>query len=560
MNYKNTKELLKGDILAEDVQRNSVLILRAGTLIDDNMKKRLLKLGISEVAIETEKPKGQIEPSPSLSPEKGQLKRLFGEDMKRMAVKERYGLALIDDKKVQILENLFVSAMSIEMIYEKMMMLREWDPYSYDHSFDVFLLSSALGKTIGINDLTAFSVGCLLHDIGKLSIPQEILQKKGQLTAEEFEQIKHHTNLGYDKIRGIGLPEWLAILAKSHHERLDGSGYPDGLHHTAIDTRTRVLMIVDVYSALTWKRVYRDPVPADKALEMLFQDSAKFDIAMLKTFAAILHVFPVGSDVILSSGEKATVTYIHPNFPSLPRLRPFLSSQSIQIPFDLSLRIERLTDWDAKNGALPRHEFEWNRYLYALTTGESQEAMKAFEFLEEGKSTEDIHTDIFEKSMAEIEALYSRGMITSIELQLATTSTRELLYAVLGKYYGSQKEKGKIVLTTVDGEHRFLPLEISASALKTNGWKVYHLESPPPVEDLLPFLLRGNIRMIGFVVTSNPLIDKLFEVISFLRKEVPDLVVIVGGNGITHEAKKESDVYAKDSRDLIGKIKKYQGH
>lgn len=558
MKYKKTKDLVNGDILARDVQRNSVLIIRAGTVIDAKMKRRLLKLGIAEVTVKTDKNEGSAKPSLSSSSRKEDLKKLFDADMKRLAVKERYGLALDDEAKVKVLENLFVSAMSISVIYEKMVQLREWDSESYDHVFDVFLLGSVLGEKLEIDDLTSFSLGCLLHDIGKLNIPKEILQKQGKLTAEEFEQIKHHTTCGYDMVRKMGLPEWMAVLAQSHHERLDGSGYPEGLPGSAVDVRTRMLMIVDVYSALTWKRAYRKPMPANQALATMFQERARFDDDILKTFACILHVFPVGADVILSNGEKATVTYVNPKYPSLPRLRPFRSTHAIQIPFNLKLRVERFIDWDANNVGMTKLEIEWNRYLHALTVGEKQEAVEAFSFLEAGKTPDDIYPEIFEKSIKEIEALYNRGVVTAIELQLAITSTRELLYTTLERYEKKEKNKGRISLTTVDGENRLLALQISAAALKTNGWKVYHLEKPLPAGELVQFLSRRNIGIVGFSVTSRNLTHQLIEAISFLKKELPKIIVVVGGSGVTDEAKKWADLYAVDSKSLIAKIEKYR--
>lgn len=559
MKYKETKDLIKGDTLAEDVLRNSVLILRAGTEMDHHTKEKLIGLGIREVAVKTaEDEEAAAEPQANGSTDKEALSNMFYMQLKRIAVRKRYGLGLQDDERVKVFENLFISSMSIKDIYEKMMELREWDTYSFDHSFDVFLLGMILGDAAGLDDLSSFAIGCLLHDIGKMKIPQSILFKKGKLTTAEFQQIQRHAVFGCEMITRAGLPKPFAVLARSHHERLDGSGYPDGLIGNQLDKPTRILMIVDVYSAITMERVYRKPLSAAKAMEVLFQDIGKFDDELLKMFANRLHIFPVGSDVMLSNGNKATVTYVNPRYPALPRLRLFDYPKSIQIPFNHRLKIDLFVGWNEKNDSLTQREVEWNRYLYALTTGECEDALEAFEYLEDGRRVEEIYADIFDKSIKEVENLYTNGIITCIELHLATSTTREILYSTIRGYMRSQTKRGQIVLTTVGDHPPLLQTQIAAAALKTNGWKVYNLERQLPLEELSQFLKKQSIRMISLIHEDPQYSEKLLGTMQILKKRLPNLIIAVGGNKVNHEVRKQADIQFTNIKEMVARMEKFR--
>lgn len=360
MKKKLTEELLDGDIIAEDIQRNDVLIVRAGTEINVRMRKKLIQWGIRQVAIRTEDEddsqfneslraflasgpvqQGELDP-------KEALRKQFRDDLCSIASEQRYGFGFNQMTILQELEHLFVSIMSVEAVYENMMALKHWDLHSYLHSLDVFMLGHLLGKSIGVSDLSNFSIGCLIHDIGKLKVPRKILNKREELTRNEIDQIQQHPVHGCDLVRRMGLQDEFATLAKSHHERLDGSGYPEGLHRDELDTRIRVLAIVDVFSALTLKRTYRDPIPAADALGMLLEDTGKFDANIVRSFAEALHIFPPGAKVMLSDGTEGVVTYADPYIPALPRMK-MTDGRSIRIPISLSVKVSRFIDLEKDN-------------------------------------------------------------------------------------------------------------------------------------------------------------------------------------------------------------------
>ena len=130
-----------------------------------------------------------------------------------------------------------------------------------------------------------------MHDIGKIGIPDAILQKPGKLTPDEFEIMKQHTTIGAQMLAGSDSPvlELGRRIALSHHERWDGRGYPTGLPGEAIPQSARIVAIVDVYDALTHDRVYRPALPEDQALSIMEQDWGKhFDPVLLRVFFSLL--------------------------------------------------------------------------------------------------------------------------------------------------------------------------------------------------------------------------------------------------------------------------------
>jgi HD-GYP domain-containing protein (c-di-GMP phosphodiesterase class II) len=123
----------------------------------------------------------------------------------------------------------------------------------------------------------------LLHDIGKLSISKDILQKNGKLTNDEFELIKSHTVAGFHILENKNM-FYCAALARSHHERLDGNGYPDGLFDIEITNETKLLSIFDVFSALTLERPYKPSFSVTQAFEMMEKDESQFDQDLFRQF------------------------------------------------------------------------------------------------------------------------------------------------------------------------------------------------------------------------------------------------------------------------------------
>jgi putative nucleotidyltransferase with HDIG domain len=165
------------------------------------------------------------------------------------------------------------------------------DDYTAEHTRGVALRAVQVGEELGLAPvrLRELAVGGLLHDVGKLAVPDEILQKPDALTDEEFDVIKRHPELGSELVRELGFSAQVARLVLDHHERLDGTGYPRGLGAPDLDIETRILAVCDVFDALLSKRVYRDAWRLEDALELISREAGtKFDPACVEALERVI--------------------------------------------------------------------------------------------------------------------------------------------------------------------------------------------------------------------------------------------------------------------------------
>jgi putative nucleotidyltransferase with HDIG domain len=153
--------------------------------------------------------------------------------------------------------------------------LAEKDEYTEEHTRRVALRAVQVGEELGLSPgrVRALATGGLVHDIGKLSVPDEILKKPGPLTDDEFEVVKRHADWGDRMLRDLGFKEEVRQLVRSHHERLDGSGYPHGVAGPAMPLDVRILAVCDVYDALISQRVYREAWTHERAIALLREES-----------------------------------------------------------------------------------------------------------------------------------------------------------------------------------------------------------------------------------------------------------------------------------------------
>ena len=193
--------------------------------------------------------------------------------------------------------------------------LRCHDQYTHNHSVNVALLSMALGNRAGYPkiELADLGLAALFHDLGKATIPMEVLNKPGEFTEEEWAMMRNHPTegaLSLAKMRGIAnLPGRMASASFEHHMNLDFSGYPKLNVSWKLSMTGRILMIADCYDAMTSSRVYRrEPMSPSKVLGFMFGKAGKsFDATLMKLFMTCVGIIPIGSLVLLDSNELAVV-------------------------------------------------------------------------------------------------------------------------------------------------------------------------------------------------------------------------------------------------------------
>ena len=172
------------------------------------------------------------------------------------------------------------------------MRLAEKDEYTEGHTRRVALRAVLVGEELGLapNRLRVLATGGLLHDIGKLSVPDEILKKPGSLDDDEFAVIKRHPEWGHKLLGELGgFSDSVRRLVLDHHERLDGKGYPNGRSASDLDIETRILTVCDVYDALLSVRVYRDAWTHDKAIGLLHEQTGEaFDASCVGALERVL--------------------------------------------------------------------------------------------------------------------------------------------------------------------------------------------------------------------------------------------------------------------------------
>ncbi|MCX6552129.1 MAG: HD-GYP domain-containing protein [Acidobacteria bacterium] len=214
--------------------------------------------------------------------------------------------------------------------------IKSHDAYTFSHMVNVSLLTMAQARTLGIHGslLREFGLAGLMHDIGKVKIPPEILNKPGKLTDEEMGIVKRHVIDGAQILRRTpNVPSLAAVVAFEHHLRQDLSGYPEKIGHRKLNLCTMLVSISDVFDALRTNRSYREGLPAARVRAMLAEQSGtSFEPTLLRRFVTLMGLFPVGTFVRVQNGDVGVVTEEHPSDPFRPQVRLVADADGRQLP------------------------------------------------------------------------------------------------------------------------------------------------------------------------------------------------------------------------------------
>jgi putative nucleotidyltransferase with HDIG domain len=220
--------------------------------------------------------------------------------------------------------------------------LKNYDNYTFTHMVNVSILTMGQARGVGIDGalLREFGLAALMHDIGKVHTPTEILNKPGKLTDEEFTILKRHPVDGAEILRKTPeMPALAPVVAFEHHLRADGTGYPAALR-PQLNLGTSLAGIADVYDAMRSERVYQPAFPTDRILAVLQRNDGKqFDQNLVRRFVQLVGIYPAGNMVRLDSGEIAVVLKAYAPDPYRPQVRVLLGAdrRPVRKPQDFNL-------------------------------------------------------------------------------------------------------------------------------------------------------------------------------------------------------------------------------
>jgi HD-GYP domain-containing protein (c-di-GMP phosphodiesterase class II) len=221
--------------------------------------------------------------------------------------------------------------------------LKSFDNYSFTHMVNVSILTMAQAHALGIEGalLHEFGLAALMHDIGKVRTPPEILLKPDKLTDEEFAIVRRHPLDGAEILRQTpDVPPLVPIVAFEHHLRLNGSGYPLGVSRPSLNLATMMCSVADVYDAMRTERRYQHAFAIDRILEVLENnDGSEFEPNLVRRFVQLVGLYPAGSLVRLNTGAIAVVTKPCQHDPHRPSVRVVREAGLLGcgVPYDLDL-------------------------------------------------------------------------------------------------------------------------------------------------------------------------------------------------------------------------------
>ncbi|MDI6617759.1 MAG: HD-GYP domain-containing protein [Clostridiales bacterium] len=312
-------------------------LLKKGAKLDNPILKKIEMNGIYSVYIKDEYSENELEDI--IKPEIRQkaiktIKESYENLMKyskyregnlldfRKASKSKYKYIEDIDK---ISRELLNEVLSKKNVLVNLVDIKTMDNYTYEHSIDVAVLSIIIGMELNFteNRLYKLTIGAILHDIGKIFIPKEVLLKNGRLTETEFSLIKKHPERGFNYIQDEdGIYPTSRIVILQHHERINGTGYPYNLKGNKIHEFSKIVSLADVYDALTSDRPYRLAIPPNEAVEYIMGGVGRyFDLKYVNAFLKRIVPYPEGTLVRMCNGDIGVVEKVNREYPLRPKIK-----------------------------------------------------------------------------------------------------------------------------------------------------------------------------------------------------------------------------------------------
>ncbi|MBU5440077.1 HD domain-containing protein [Tissierella sp. MSJ-40] len=299
----------------ENFQTGAILVAK-GTVLNKRIISQLMNLGIEQVAIYMDNNGSIDEPINNLSVKykflSNKLDRIFND--------VKYSKKVILSEISSEVDQLITEITKENNVIGRIKQLEEKDDYTFNHSLNVCMLAIMVGKWLNYSkkDLKQVALTGLFHDIGKLKIPDHIINKPDKLTMEEYEIVKKHSIYSYNILSGtVGISKNILMGVLQHHEREDGSGYPQGLKGNKIHEFAKIIAICDVYDAMTSNRLFKKKESPLLVAEYLNNESFNsLNPLITRVFLDNISRFYVGNKVLLSNGEIGEIVYVHPQQPT----------------------------------------------------------------------------------------------------------------------------------------------------------------------------------------------------------------------------------------------------
>lgn len=352
--YTSTRLLDEGMMIDQAIiDRTGRILIARKTVLDHFLIDSLRKMGVPGVYIREgeEDPDEEIEVAPETL-----------ETIAKLKVADRAKVTLSDSVKQRVSQgiqflysdtnssdfantanNITYSLMQAISENDAVAMnidaLKVSDEYTFKHSVDVATMAMIIARKSGLPNKDIYQIGVagLLHDVGKSHIPNEILNKAGKLTEEEFTVMKNHTIYGYNILKEKSeISNEIIAGVLQHHEKINGRGYPLKLANKQITPYARVLSVADIYDALVTERPYKKGFSAHDALEMIMAMTDELDVDFMRSFIDTVILYPVDTSVTLSNGERARVVKNTPHYPMRPKVVGLKSGKVYDLANDIN--------------------------------------------------------------------------------------------------------------------------------------------------------------------------------------------------------------------------------
>ncbi|WP_209125036.1 HD-GYP domain-containing protein [Alkalihalobacillus sp. BA299] len=346
MRLVSTKSLNENACLAKPIiNDNGQVLLQQGVPLTSRMIQRLIELGITFVYIEDELT-ADVGAKEGISDEVrfraiGTIKSEFNEICDDLKLKKSFHNARLNQNFAKVIRSILSEVKNNPKALSLLSDVYLYDSYIFTHSLNVTVYTLALALELKFNEkqLMEIGMGAILHDVGKMAIPTEILNKPDRLTNEEFSIIKSHAQAGYEILKDQpNISLLTAHCAFQHHERINGSGYPRGIKGDEIHLYAKIIGVCDVFDAVTSNRVYRSAMLPHEALELLYSGvGTLYDKEIVEAFRNTIAMYPVGITVGLSDGREGIVVKQNNELSTRPVVRIICEDDQKVAPYEVDL-------------------------------------------------------------------------------------------------------------------------------------------------------------------------------------------------------------------------------